>query len=68
MAAQARNASPNAVTVRFVLGYASDWDVRGLQGVTIKDGERVWETTVPGNSTRRFRFRTRYSLAEADGS
>ena len=64
MVAQARNASPNAVAIRFDLGWASDWDVRGLRGAEVKDGKRIWTATIPGNATRRFRFRTRYSLAE----
>ena len=45
------NANPAAVKLRISLG-GSAAKIAGLRGVRIKDGERVYETTVPANGRR----------------
>jgi hypothetical protein len=46
------NANRNPARVRIVLGASGDWQLRGLQGTRVKDGEVVVEVTVPGNGRR----------------
>jgi hypothetical protein len=46
------NANPDPVTVRLGLGAPGDWQVRGLRGTRLKDGETIVEVTVPGNGRR----------------
>jgi len=46
------NGGPAAATVRVVLGASGEWQLRGLGGTRIKDGEVVAEVTVPGNGRR----------------
>ena len=53
------NANPNPVTIRVVLGYPQQWQFRGIQRTTVKDGRRVVEVTVPGNARREVRWQVR---------
>jgi len=53
------NANPNPVTVRIVLGTPSDWQLRGLRGTRVKDGETIVEVTVPGNGRREVSWEVR---------
>jgi hypothetical protein len=53
------NANPGSVRVRAVLGWASEWEVRGLRDVKLKDGNRIVEIEVPGNGEREVEFRMR---------
>ena len=46
------NANRNPARVRLVLGASGDWQLRGLQGTRVKDGDVIAEVTVPGNSRR----------------
>jgi hypothetical protein len=46
------NANPNQARVRVVLGGSGQWQLRGLGGTRVKDGEVIVEVTVPGNSRR----------------
>jgi hypothetical protein len=46
------NANRNPARVRVVLGPAGDWQLRGLSGKRVKDGEVIVEVTVPGNGRR----------------
>jgi len=46
------NASRAPATVRVVLGRSADWRFTGLRGTSVKDGEVIVETTVPGNGRR----------------
>lgn len=46
------NANRNPARVRVVLGASGDWQLRGLQGTRVKDGEVIVEVTVPGNGRR----------------
>lgn len=45
------NANPSAAKLRLMLG-GSAAKIAGLRGTRIKDGERVYETTVPANGRR----------------
>jgi hypothetical protein len=46
------NANRNPARVRVVLGASGDWQLRGLQGTRVKDGEVIVEVTVPANGRR----------------
>ena len=46
------NASRAPATVRVVLSRSADWRFTGLRGTSVKDGEVIVETTVPGNGRR----------------
>ncbi|MFN6936155.1 MAG: DUF4139 domain-containing protein, partial [Tsuneonella sp.] len=49
------NANPAAAKLRVTLG-GSAARIAGLRGVRIKDGTRIYETTVPANGTRELRW------------
>jgi len=53
------NANPNPVKVRVALGAPGDWQIRGLSGTRLKDGQTIVEVTVPGNGTREVRWDVR---------
>lgn len=59
MKALLSNANPGKVRVRLVLGWASEWEVRGLKGVRLKDGNRVVEVDVPANGRKEMSFKVR---------
>jgi len=46
------NANRAPAKVRVVLGRSADWRFTGLRGTSVKDGEVIVETTVPGNGRR----------------
>jgi hypothetical protein len=46
------NANRNPAKVRIVLGQSGDWQLRGVSGTRVKDGQIIVEVTVPGNSER----------------
>ena len=46
------NANRNPARVRLVLGASGEWQLRGLKGTRVKDGETIVEVTVPGNGRR----------------
>jgi len=46
------NANRMPAKVRVVLGRSADWRFTGLRGTSVKDGEVIVETTVPGNGRR----------------
>jgi hypothetical protein len=52
MTATLTNANPHAVTLRLKLGSPLQWHLRGLKAVRVKDGQTVYEVTVPGNGRR----------------
>ncbi|MGZ3172353.1 MAG: hypothetical protein ACXWJC_04610, partial [Croceibacterium sp.] len=52
MKATLSNANPHPVTLRLKLGSPLQWHVRGLSGTRLKDGETVYEATVPANGKR----------------
>ncbi|MGZ3198915.1 MAG: DUF4139 domain-containing protein [Croceibacterium sp.] len=52
MKATLTNANPHPVTLRLKLGSPLQWHVRGLSGTRLKDGETVYEATVPANGKR----------------
>ncbi|MBL8656918.1 MAG: hypothetical protein JNJ92_06090 [Altererythrobacter sp.] len=58
-AAEASNANPVAVTVRFRLGSSREWQVSGAPGARIKDGQWIVEQRLPANSRRRFAWKLR---------
>jgi hypothetical protein len=45
--------------LRLVLGAPAEWQVRGLRGTRVKDGETVVEVTVPGNGRREVSWEVR---------
>jgi hypothetical protein len=53
------NANDVPVKVRLQIGWASDYDIRGIKGARIKDGKRVVDIEVPANARRTFEFRRR---------
>ncbi len=53
------NANRNPVRVRVVLGPSGQWNMRGLTGVRVKDGEMVAEVTVSGNGRRELQWELR---------
>lgn len=59
LTAEARNANPAPVTVRFRIGGSGDWQVSGVRGARLKDGDWIVERSVPGNAQRRFTFKVR---------
>ena len=58
------NANPEPAIVRLDLGWASEWVVRGIGDTRIKDGKRIAEVTVPGNSRRTVDWRVKPALVE----
>jgi len=52
MKATLTNANPHAVALRLKLGSPRQWHVRGLKATRLKDGETVYELTVPANGRR----------------
>jgi hypothetical protein len=52
MKATVSNANPHAVTLRLRLGSPLQWHVRGLRATRLKDGETVYELTLPANGRR----------------
>ena len=46
------NANRTPARVRVVLGASGQWQLRGLQGTRVKDGEVIVEITVPANARR----------------
>lgn len=60
MQTQLSNANSHAITVRLVIGFAGDWEIRsGRAKPRIKDGEQVIELTVPAGKTREFKWKLR---------
>ncbi len=53
------NANRNPVRVRVVLGPSGQWNMRGLAGVRVKDGEMIAEVTVAGNGRRELQWELR---------
>jgi hypothetical protein len=49
------NANPSPAKLRLTLGGAAA-RIRGLRGARIKDGARIYETTVPANGARELRW------------
>ncbi|WP_421020794.1 hypothetical protein, partial [Klebsiella pneumoniae] len=49
------NANPSAVRVRITLG-GSAARIGGLREARVKDGARIYETSVPGNARRELRW------------
>ncbi len=59
MQAVLSNANPAPVILRLVVGAPAEWQVRGLRGTRVKDGETVVEVTVPGNGSREVSWEVR---------
>ena len=59
LSAEASNANPAPVTVRFRLGWSSEWKLQGVRGARIKDGQWIVEERLPANSRRRFTWKVR---------
>jgi hypothetical protein len=53
------NANRNPARVRLVLGASGDWQLRGLSGTRVKDGEVIAEVTIPGNGRRQVAWEVR---------
>jgi hypothetical protein len=53
------NANPVPVTVRVVLGQSGDWQLRGLAGTRVKDGQVIAEVSVPANGRRELKWEAR---------
>ena len=59
MKATLGNANPHAVTVRLKLGSPLQWRLRGLKRTRVKDGETVYEMTIPANGRREIAWEIR---------
>jgi hypothetical protein len=59
MRATVTNANPSPASLRLVLGASGQWQLRGLQGTRVKDGEVIVEVTVPGNGRREITWQVR---------
>jgi hypothetical protein len=59
----ASNANPAPVVVRFRLGWSSDWQLSGVRGARVKDGQWIVEERLPANSRRRFAWKVRRSAS-----
>ena len=59
LSAEASNANPAPVTVRFRLGWSGEWQLRGVRGARVKDGQWIVEQRVPANSRKRFTWKVR---------
>lgn len=55
----ASNANPVPVTVRFRLGASADWQLGGVRGARVKDGQWIVEERLPANSRKRFTWKMR---------
>jgi hypothetical protein len=53
------NANRAPARIRLVLGVSGEWQLRGLQGTRVKDGEVILEVTVPGNGRREVTWQAR---------
>jgi len=53
------NANRNPARVRLVLGASGQWQLRGIAGTRVKDGEVIVEVIVPGNGRRVVTWQTR---------
>jgi hypothetical protein len=53
------NANRAPVTLRVVLGASGQWQLRGLRGTRIKDGEVILEVTIPANGRRELTWEVR---------
>ena len=52
MKATLTNANPHAVKLRMKLGSPLQWRLRGLKATRVKDGESIYEITLPANARR----------------
>lgn len=59
MRATVANANDTPVTMRFELGWSSQYDVRAARGAKVKDGQRVVELEIPANARRTLDFQRR---------
>ena len=59
LSAEASNANPAPVVVRFRLGWSSEWQLSGVRGARVKDGQWIVEERLPANSRQRFTWRVR---------
>ena len=57
--AEASNANPVPVTVRFRLGSSSQWQPERVRGARLKDGQWIVEQRLPANSRRTFTWTVR---------
>ena len=57
------NADRAPARVRVVLGRPGDWQFAGLRRTSVKDGETIVETTVPGNGRRELGWKVRRARA-----
>lgn len=55
------NANPVPVNVRLQLGDPAQFALRGLSGARVKDGQRIFEVTVPANGRREITWQVRDS-------
>ncbi|KRA83051.1 hypothetical protein ASD76_02955 [Altererythrobacter sp. Root672] len=59
MQATLTNANRNPVKVRVSLGPSGAWQLRGIKGTRVKDGNVIVEVTVPGNGRRELTWELR---------
>ena len=57
MRAEATNANDASVTMRLDLGWAADFEIKGLGKTRVKDGRRIYEFRLPANGQRKLTFR-----------
>jgi hypothetical protein len=59
LVAEASNANPAAATVRFRFGDSGGWQLRGVRGARVKDGQWIVEQRIPANARKRFSWKIR---------
>jgi hypothetical protein len=59
MKATLTNANPHPVMLRLQLGSPRQWQARGLKATRVKDGETVYEVTLPANGRRELSWEVR---------
>ena len=67
MTATLTNANPHSVTVRLKLGSPLVWRLRGPTGTRLKDGETVYELSIPANARRELRWDVHNATGEESG-
>jgi hypothetical protein len=59
MKATLTNANPYPIRLRLQLGSPRQWQARGLKATRVKDGETVYEVTLPANGRRELSWEVR---------
>jgi hypothetical protein len=59
------NANPRPVTLRLQLGPSGQWQLRGIAGTRVKDGQVILELPIPANGRRELTWQARPADADS---